>query len=95
MFQKKEYIFNENMGVCVVADIVKLSPDKNNPILYYVLRPVKNKEKVSYIPVEHHQTMLRKLIDVDTAKEKLVKNDNLGKLEMEEAEFVLRTQKKE
>lgn len=95
MFQKKEYIFNESMGVCVVADIVKLSADKINPVLYYVLRPLKNKEKVSYIPVEHHQIALRKLIAPDEARQKLAQKEKLGVFEKEEAEFVLRNNTKE
>ncbi|MBO5056983.1 MAG: CarD family transcriptional regulator [Lachnospiraceae bacterium] len=90
MFQKKEYIFNENMGVCIVADIVKLSADKSNPVLYYVLRPLKNKEKVSYIPVENHQVVLRKLIDPEEARQRLMQGEKLGIFEKEEVEFVLR-----
>lgn len=89
MFQKKDYIFNENIGVCYVADIVKLYVDKNKPVFYYVLRSVKNNEKVSYIPVEHHEVKLRELIEPDMAKQLLEKEDKLTDLDKEEAEFVL------
>lgn len=89
MFQKKDYIFSESMGVCVVADIVKLSAEKGNTIFYYVLRSVKNKEKVSYIPVEHHRVVLRNLIEPDVARQKLKQKDKISNREIEEAEFVL------
>lgn len=94
MFQKKDYIFNESVGVCVVSDIVKLSTTKGNPMLYYVLRSVKNKEKVAYIPVEHHQVILRDLIEPDMAEEKLNQKDNMTEQEREEVEFVLQTNSK-
>ena len=68
MFQKKDVIFNENLGVCRVEDIVKLSPNKTNVYNYYVLRPVYDKEKKAYIPVEHHATLLRELITVGEAQ---------------------------
>lgn len=94
MFQKKDYIFNERVGVCIVADIVKLSTTTGNPMLYYVLRSVKNKEKVAYIPVENHQVILRDLIEPDMAEQKLNQKDKMTELEREEVEFVLQANSK-
>lgn len=69
MFQKKEYIFSEAMGVCRVDDITKLVLKKGEAVLYYVLRSVYQKDKVAYIPVENHSVALRKLITYEQAKE--------------------------
>lgn len=69
MFQKKEYIFSDSIGACIVEDIVKLSAQKNaTPILYYVLRSVNDKKKTSYIPVENHKSLLRPLISLEEAQ---------------------------
>lgn len=72
MFQKKEFIFSDSIGVCVVEDIVKLSAQKNAaPILYYVLRSVIDTKKTSYIPVENHRSLLRPLISMEEAQDVL------------------------
>lgn len=73
MFQKKQYIYSETLGVCRIENIVQLPAGRAEHILYYVLRPVYNKEKVSYIPVENHQVVLRELFSVEEAEE-LAKN---------------------
>lgn len=55
MFQKKQIIYSETLGVCVVDNIVSLAASKREkPVPYYVLKPV-FEDKVSYIPVEHHR----------------------------------------
>lgn len=71
MFEKKSIIFNENMGVCRVDDITGLSVQKLAPVSYYVLRSIYLKEKVAYIPVEHHTVQLRELITKEEAEEKI------------------------
>ena len=56
MFQKKQLIYSETLGVCQVENIVGLTATKGGEaISYYVLKPIKKKKKISYIPVEHHQ----------------------------------------
>ena len=48
MFQKKQIIYSETLGVCVVDNIVSLAASKREkPVLYYVLKPV-FEDKVSY-----------------------------------------------
>lgn len=38
MFQKKQIIYSETLGVCVVDNIVSLAASKREkPVLYYVL----------------------------------------------------------
>lgn len=69
MFQKKEYIFSESLGVCRIDDIAKLSSKSEEQRLYYVLKPEFDKTKTSYIPVEGHKVMLRKLISKEQAIE--------------------------
>ncbi len=68
MFQKKQYIYSETLGVCLVENITQLSTGRDGQISYYVLRPVFAKEEVSYIPVEHHQMALRELFTEEEAR---------------------------
>ena len=70
MFEKKNVIFSEKTGVCVVHDVTKLTDDHGHAMNYYVLKNVFDKSKVAYIPVEGHQVVLRDLISVDEAVEK-------------------------
>lgn len=69
MFQKKQYIYSETLGVCQVENIAQLGVDKNKQVSYYVLRPVFAREEVSYIPVENHQVMLRELFSEEEARQ--------------------------
>ena len=69
MFQKKEYIFSESLGVCRVDDIAKLSSKSEEQRLYYVLKPEFDRSKTSYIPVEGHKVLLRELISKERAAE--------------------------
>lgn len=68
MFQKKDYIYSETMGVCRVADITNLAPKKGTAVPYYVLKSVYQKDKVAYIPVENHIVELRELISPEQAQ---------------------------
>lgn len=78
MFQKKQIIYSETLGVCQVENIVQLSVSKESPaVAYYVLKPLIGREKVSYIPVEHHQVVLRELFSYKEAEE--LKNTELYK----------------
>lgn len=67
MFQKKQYIYSETLGVCKVENIVQLPAGRAENVPYYVLRPEFEKEKVSYIPVEDHQVVLRELFSEEEA----------------------------
>jgi hypothetical protein len=68
LFQKKEIIFSETLGVCSVDDIVKLSDSRKESFNYYLLRSVFDKSKKAYIPVDNHSVHLRNLITKDEAK---------------------------
>lgn len=92
MFQKKDYIYSESMGVCLVADVTNLAPKKGSAVSYYVLKSVYQKDKVAYIPVENHAVELRQLITPDEAREIFEKwqapeNDGLRKQLEEFADF--------
>ncbi len=90
MFEKKEIIYSETLGVCQVAELTRLAAKNGEQVLYYGLRSVADKKKVSYIPVDHHQVLLRPLITYEKARE-LEGNppENLTELQREEIEFVL------
>ena len=69
MFEKKQIIYSETQGVCRVDNIVSLSATKGVPgVPYYVLRSVFDADKVSYIPVDHHQVVLRELFTREEAQ---------------------------
>lgn len=90
MFEKKDVIFSETLGVCQVAELTRLSAKNGDQVLYYGLRSVFDKGKVSYIPVDHHQVQLRNLISYEEA-EKLSANppENQTEHEKREVEYVL------
>lgn len=90
MFEKKEIIFSETLGVCQVAELTKLSAKNGEPVLYYGLKSVEDRKKVSYIPVENHQVQLRPLISIEEA-EKLAKGDQsqLTDIQQREVQYVL------
>ena len=77
LFQKKEVIFSDTIGVCRVDDIVKLSDNKKDTYHYYLLRSVFDKAKKAYIPVENHTVHLRALISSEEAL-KYQKEDNFN-----------------
>lgn len=79
IFEKKDIIYNDNLGVCRVDEVTKLSAGKSEPILYYVLHSIFNKEKKAYVPVYNHNVVLRKLISLDEA-ENLSKDENFKKM---------------
>ncbi|MDD2971006.1 MAG: CarD family transcriptional regulator [Lachnospiraceae bacterium] len=94
MFQKKDIIYSETLGVCRVEDITKLSHNKGNvPTPYYFLRSVTNKAKIAYIPVEHHAVLLRELITLEEAETLKQDSENaeqeLPELRQQEMEYVL------
>jgi len=58
--------------------------------MYYGLKSIEDKKKVSYIPVENHQVQLRPLITYDEAKQ-LEQGDQaqLSDLQKKEIQYVL------
>ena len=92
MFQKKQKIYSETQGVCIVDNIVQLPAGKGETLPYYVLKSVFDSSKVSYIPVNNHQVNLRELFTVEEARE-LSKNPELNKNELLKAavDYVLQS----
>ena len=90
MFQKKQYIYRETQGACIVDNIVQLPAGKGATVPYYVLKSVFDASKVSYIPVHNHQVVLRELFSREEALE-MKKDPELEKDEKRKAavEFVL------
>ena len=93
MFQKKQKIYSESQGVCVVDNIVQLPAGKGETLPYYVLKSVFDTAKVSYIPVNNHQVVLRELFTRAEAEE-LSKLPDLEKNELLKAavEYVLQSE---
>lgn len=89
-FQKKQIIYSETQGVCIVDNIVQLPATKGETLPYYVLKSVFDTSKVSYIPVQNHQVVLRELFTEEEAQE-IMKNPELMKNEILKAavEYVL------
>lgn len=97
MFQKKEVIYSETIGVCIVDDIVRLADNKKDTYNYYLLRSVFDKTKKAYIPVENHTVQLRGLITLEEALALRDASDPSEKKEQErkEAEYVIAKHDKE
>lgn len=95
MFEKKEIIFSETIGVCQVIELTKLAAKSGDQFMYYGLRSVFDHKKISYIPVEHHQVQLRPLISYEEAEELAVNmSDDMDALKKGEIEYVLSHRKK-
>lgn len=87
MFEKKTYIYDEEMGVCFIEDIARLATKNKQELGYYVLRSVYRKDKVAYIPVENHEVQLRELITKEEAEKRRKEwNMDLGEQEEEVSE---------
>lgn len=70
MFQKKQLIYSDSLGMCRVDNIVNLAATKGaETTQYYVLKPLNDPDKSSYIPVENHQMVLREMFTVEEALE--------------------------
>ena len=94
LFEKKEIIFSETLGVCQVAELPKLSAKNGEQVLYYGLRSVYDKSKVSYIPVEHHQVLLRPLISYEEAKKlSEAMPEKITEQQKQEIEYVIHNKK--
>jgi len=92
MFQKKQKIFSETQGVCIVENIVQLPAGKGETLPYYVLKSIFD-GKTSYIPVNNHQVNLRELFTREEA-ERLLQNPELEKNEQLKAavQYVLQAE---
>lgn len=91
MFEKKEVIFSETLGVCQVVEVTKLSAKNGEQVMYYGLRSIFDDKKASYIPVEHHQVQLRPLISYEEAERlsTIASAENMDELQKREIEYVL------
>ena len=91
MFQKKQQIYSETQGVCIVENIVQVPAGKGVTLPYYVLKSVFD-GKTSYIPVNNHQVNLRELFTEEEARA-LLQSPELEKNEQLKAavEYVLQS----
>ena len=92
IFEKKQVIFSDTLGVCVVAEVTKLSSGKSEPVLYYKLNSIFEKGKTAYVPAVGHKVKLRELISVEEARElKDTITKDTAPMILHEIEYVLET----
>ncbi len=90
IFEKKQVIFSDTLGVCVVAEVTKLSSGKTEPILYYKLNSIYEKGKTAYVPAVGHKVKLRELITKEEAKCLAEANkEGMNPMLIHEMEYVL------
>ena len=96
MFQKKQRIYSETQGLCIVENIVQLPTGKHKKVSYYVLKSVSQPSNIAYIPVENHKVVLRELFTIEEAKE-LQKDPTLKENEklLTAVNYVLQTEKEQ
>ncbi|MBE5926332.1 MAG: CarD-like/TRCF domain protein [Lachnospiraceae bacterium] len=95
IYEKKQVIFSDSLGVCVVAEVTKLSSGKTEPVLYYKLNSLYEKGKTAYVPAVGHKVKLRELITVEEAeklKEKVT--EDTEPMILHEINYVLEKNKK-
>ena len=95
MFQKKDYVYADELGVCRVEEITNLMQKDGNVLQYYGLRSMMVSTKTAYFPVENHEINIRELITLDEANTLLEGDtENLPKEKLYEAKFVIELDKK-
>ena len=67
VFQKKEYVYTDTLGVCRVEEITNLSQKNGNITQYYGLRSMQHESTTAYYPVEGHEVSIRPLITIEEA----------------------------
>lgn len=90
MFEKKQIIFSDALGVCIVAEVTKLSSGKTEPVLYYKLNSLYEKGKTAYVPTVGHKVNLRNLITIEEAKKYSQEDkEKMNPLLVHEIEYVI------
>lgn len=97
VFQKKDYVFADGLGVCKVEEVTNLATKNGTPTQYYGLKSIQN-ATTAYFPVVGHEIVIRRLIDIEEAQ-KIVNLSEDEKKEMDslllfEAEFIVKQEKK-
>lgn len=90
MFDKNEFIVSSSFGICKVEKVTKLVVGREKQMEYYVLQSPADKKKKSYIPVSHHETVLRKPMTEEDAKNILEKMVIYGKEIKGETNYTLK-----
>lgn len=94
IFQKKDYVYADNLGVCRVEEVTNLSEKNGTTTQYYGLRSMQHESTTAYFPVEGHEVNIRVLIAEEEAKS-IIELSEEEKKEMDdkllyEADFVLK-----
>ena len=72
MFQKGEYVYHESGGICKIDEICA-APLSGMPTdrLYYVMKPIHDRNSINYVPVDSNGVFVRRLLDRSAAGELL------------------------
>ncbi len=86
MFGKGDYVYHASGGVCLVDDVT-YAPLEGMPAdrLYYVLKPVHDRNGVIYLPTDCNTVFLRPLLNREEAAELVREVPKLSCLEAEDA----------
>ena len=70
MFEKGEFIIYGSKGVCEITDISRINiSGVSKDRLYYILRPVNDKDGKIFTPVDSEKTIMRHILTNEEAKE--------------------------
>lgn len=97
LYQKKDYVYADTLGVCRVEEVTNLAIKNATPTQYYGLRSMQHESTTAYFPVENHEVNIRTLISEEEAMKILELSDE-EKKEMDEkllfeALFVIKYEK--
>ena len=81
MFQKGELIIYGSKGVCEVTDISTITiSGADRDKLYYILRPVHDKDGRIFTPVDGQKTVMRRILNREEAMELIESIPSVGHL---------------
>ncbi len=81
MFNKGDMVVCGNNGVCLIEKISTIDGGVNNQV-YYIMRPIYERNSTVYIPVESHKTPMRRIFSKEEAKEFIVTIPEIEELEI-------------
>ena len=85
MFQKGEFVIYGSKGVCEITDISTIDiSGMNREKLYYLLRPVNDRDGKIFIPVDSDKTRMRRILTKEEARELVESIPQIGYLGIED-----------
>ena len=85
MFQKGEFVIYGSKGVCEITDISTIDiSGMNREKLYYLLRPVNDRDGKIFIPVDSDKTRMRRILTGEEARKLVESIPQIGYLGIED-----------